>query len=172
MNLLLGFAGGLYDKDTKLIRFGFRDYDPFTGRWTAKDPIDFNGGSSNLYAYVGNDPINYIDPDGKLPVWVVPVIYGGLAGGFTNGAMTRLQGGSWPDAARSFTFGFVAGAATMGSGLAANKAVTEIGEYGWIVLGSAMDLTLNSISGIMGVNNVDATIKIIKEVPANACEEK
>jgi RHS repeat-associated protein len=37
-----GFAGGLYDGDTWLVRFGARDYDPSTGRWTAKDPILFN----------------------------------------------------------------------------------------------------------------------------------
>ncbi len=47
-----GFAGGLYDRDTKLIHFGFREYDPFIGRWTAKDPILFAGGDSNLYGYV------------------------------------------------------------------------------------------------------------------------
>jgi RHS repeat-associated protein len=34
-----GFAGGLYDADTGLVRFGARDYDAVTGRWTAKDPI-------------------------------------------------------------------------------------------------------------------------------------
>src|SRR5205823_2406689 len=33
-----GFAGGLYDHDTGLVRFGARDYDPKTGRWTTKDP--------------------------------------------------------------------------------------------------------------------------------------
>ncbi len=27
-----GFAGGLYDRDTGLVRFGARDYDPETGR--------------------------------------------------------------------------------------------------------------------------------------------
>ncbi|WP_211243539.1 RHS repeat-associated core domain-containing protein [Chitiniphilus eburneus] len=59
-----GFAGGLYDKDTGLVRFGARDYDPQIGRWTAKDPIGFNGGDSNVYGYVGNDPINKIDPFG------------------------------------------------------------------------------------------------------------
>ncbi len=59
-----GFAGGLYDPDTGLIRFGARDYDPETGRWTAKDPIFFEGGQVNLYQYVGGDPVNAIDPDG------------------------------------------------------------------------------------------------------------
>ncbi|MFZ5698559.1 MAG: RHS repeat-associated core domain-containing protein [Pseudomonadota bacterium] len=59
-----GFAGGLYDRDTKLVRFGARDYDAETGRWTTRDPIGFAGGDFNLYTYVGNDPINFNDPTG------------------------------------------------------------------------------------------------------------
>jgi RHS repeat-associated protein len=59
-----GFAGGLYDRDTKLVRFGARDYDAETGRWTAKDPIRFAGGDANLYGYIRNEPLNGIDPWG------------------------------------------------------------------------------------------------------------
>ncbi len=59
-----GFAGGLWDRDTGLVRFGARDYDASTGRWTNKDPLRFRGGSTNLYEYVGNDPINFKDPKG------------------------------------------------------------------------------------------------------------
>jgi RHS repeat-associated protein len=59
-----GFAGGLYDKDTGLVRFGARDYDAQTGRWTAKDPIRFAGGDTNLYGYVLSDPINLRDNAG------------------------------------------------------------------------------------------------------------
>jgi RHS repeat-associated protein len=59
-----GFAGGLWDRDTGLVRFGARDYDPSVGRWTNKDPAGFNGGDPNLYAYVFNDPVNWIDPTG------------------------------------------------------------------------------------------------------------
>ncbi|MCC6807784.1 MAG: hypothetical protein IT381_10190 [Deltaproteobacteria bacterium] len=59
-----GFAGGLRDRDTGLVRFGARDYDPATGRWTAQDPISFGGGDTNLYGYVINDPVNVIDPRG------------------------------------------------------------------------------------------------------------
>jgi RHS repeat-associated protein len=61
-----GFAGGLYDKDTKLVRFGYRDYDPDTGRWTAKDPIGFVGGDTDLYGYCLGDPINGSDPSGLI----------------------------------------------------------------------------------------------------------
>jgi len=59
-----GFAGGLYDLDTDLIRFGARDFDPETSRWTIKDPVLFRGNDSNLYGYVFNDPINNIDETG------------------------------------------------------------------------------------------------------------
>ncbi len=69
-----GFAGGLQDIDTGLIRFGYRDYDPETGRWTARDPIGFAGGDSNLYGYVFSDPVNYIDPTGEI----VPAIIGAI----------------------------------------------------------------------------------------------
>ena len=64
-----GFAGGLHDRDTGLVRFGFRDYDPEVGRWTAKDPIGFNGGDWNLYGYVLDDPVNFFDPVGLLTVY-------------------------------------------------------------------------------------------------------
>ena len=58
------FAGGIYDQHTKLTRFGARDYDAFTGRWTAKDPIGFSGGDMNLYGYVSNNPVQMGDPAG------------------------------------------------------------------------------------------------------------
>lgn len=63
-----GFGGGLYDPDTGFVRFGARDYDALTGRWTVKDPIGFSGGDPNLYAYVGNDPVNATDPTGTGPI--------------------------------------------------------------------------------------------------------
>lgn len=61
-----GFAGGLYDSDTGLTRFGYRDYDAYTGKWTAKDPIGFEGGDSNLYGYVLGDPVRFVDPIGLV----------------------------------------------------------------------------------------------------------
>ncbi|MCF6324308.1 MAG: putative Ig domain-containing protein [Gammaproteobacteria bacterium] len=74
-----GFAGGIYDQHTQLTRFGARDYDAETGRWTAKDPIRFDGGDPNLYGYVFSDPLNWVDPDGLNPV--AGAIGGGVIAG-------------------------------------------------------------------------------------------
>jgi RHS repeat-associated protein len=74
-----GFAGGLYDPDTGLVRFGTRDYDAEIGRWTAKEPLGFDGGDTNLYTYAYGDPVNWADPDGEVPVALV--IIGRVAGG-------------------------------------------------------------------------------------------
>jgi len=74
-----GFAGGLYDRDTGLTRFGARDYDPETGRWTAKDPIRFNGGDTNLYGYVLGDPVNFVDPRGELFLAPLAIVAVGVA---------------------------------------------------------------------------------------------
>jgi RHS repeat-associated protein len=86
-----GFAGGLYDRDTKLVRFGARDYDAETGRWTAKDPILFAGGDTNLYGYVLNDPISYIDPRGLNPL--TGAITGGMIGGPPGAVVGGIIGG-------------------------------------------------------------------------------
>jgi RHS repeat-associated protein len=75
LKIPFGFAGGLHDKDTNLIRFGYRDYDPDIGRWTAKDPIFFEGGNIDLYGYCLNDPINAFDLIGLQ-------IYGAANAGF------------------------------------------------------------------------------------------
>ena len=85
-----GFAGGFYDTDTGLVRFGFRDYDPDTGRWTAKDPVLFFGGDTDLYGYCLDDPVNFVDPTGQFGmagfiVGVAAGAYGGFIGGMVNG---------------------------------------------------------------------------------------
>ena len=72
----VGYTGGMYDADTKFIKLGARDYDPTIGRWTTKDPIGFNGGDTNLYAYVGGDPMSAIDPDGLKTTLVVTRDFG------------------------------------------------------------------------------------------------
>ncbi|QDK40570.1 hypothetical protein DOM21_03700 [Bacteriovorax stolpii] len=49
-------------------------YDPEIGRWLSKDPIRFNGGDTNLYGYVLQDPINLIDPAGLAGNPIPPIL--------------------------------------------------------------------------------------------------
>jgi RHS repeat-associated protein len=94
-----GFAGGIYDRDTRLVRFGARDYDAEVGRWTSKDPILFAGGETDLYAYVGNDPINRLDPSG---LGDVPEDYDGQPCYVTADHFFRRQWNKWADKARDW----------------------------------------------------------------------
>jgi RHS repeat-associated protein len=85
-----GFAGGLYDQNTMLVRFGARDYTPAIGRWTAKDPISFAGGDTNLYGYVVTDPVNFTDATGLNPFKTISDLYNDL-GDAINGLVTSAQ---------------------------------------------------------------------------------
>jgi RHS repeat-associated protein len=62
----LGFGGLHKLPDTGLWIANYRIYDPTLGRWLSRDPIGEAGGM-NLYGYVGNNPVNNIDPLGLSP---------------------------------------------------------------------------------------------------------
>jgi RHS repeat-associated protein len=95
--ITFGFAGGLYDYDTGLIRFGYRDYDPDVGRWTAKDPIGFGAGDTDLYGYCLNDPLNGVDPLGFKSGFSTPtgqqLMQAGESHGGAKGAPDTTQRG-------------------------------------------------------------------------------
>ena len=52
---------------TGVIYYGYRYYDPQTGRWPSRDPIGEKG-RINLYGFVGNNSLNYVDHLGLIPV--------------------------------------------------------------------------------------------------------
>lgn len=58
------YTGREWDKETGLHYYRARYYDPMDGRFVSKDSISFAGGDVNLYGYVQNNPVNWIDPDG------------------------------------------------------------------------------------------------------------
>jgi RHS repeat-associated protein len=122
-----GFAGGIWAADVGLVRFGARDYSAIEGRWTAKDPVGFAGGSSNLYAYSLEDPLNHLDADGlqALPGAIVGAVSGATGAVITGG---WNLGGIGRGAAIGSVIGAASGAAavrwalrglpTLGAGLA------------------------------------------------------
>jgi RHS repeat-associated protein len=54
----LGYTGKPYDAVTGLYDYGYRDYQPATARFTTVDPVR---DGSNWFAYVNNDPVNWVD---------------------------------------------------------------------------------------------------------------
>jgi len=56
-----------------------RYYDPQVGRFISEDPIGFDGGDVNLYAYVGNNPIMGVDPEGLVAPAIAAALYFGGA---------------------------------------------------------------------------------------------
>ena len=77
-----------YDADD-LYYYRARYYDPTTKRFLSSDPIGLAGGL-NEYTYVGNDPINFIDPDGLVPV-VLAIPGYALAGAMTAYVLSKFS---------------------------------------------------------------------------------
>ena len=77
------YASGYLDSSTGLYKFGARYDDPTIGRWTQQDPLAgrlSDPTSLNRYGYAEDDPVNLVDPSGKLEI--EPVIAEGIVIGF------------------------------------------------------------------------------------------
>ena len=61
------FSTKYTDPETGQIYYGYRDYDPPTGKWTSRDPIEEQGGL-NLYGFVDNESVNFIDDLGNKKI--------------------------------------------------------------------------------------------------------
>jgi RHS repeat-associated protein len=161
-----GFGGGLYDPDTKLTRFGARDYDASIGRWLSRDAMLFGGQQTNLHVYVGNDPINLRDPTGRHPVLVA-----GLWGAAANSliwAFTAPTDLTWCQALRGWAGavagGFVGGAAAVihplaafGGGSLGHAIDHSIAGNEWTRLGAALAGVGNLLGAGIG-NEVEMAI--------------
>ncbi|MDR2172452.1 MAG: RHS repeat-associated core domain-containing protein, partial [Planctomycetaceae bacterium] len=64
--LLFAYTGKLTDKSSDLQWNINRWYDSNAGRWVNEDPIMFEGKTFNLYDYVANNPMYYIDSWGLV----------------------------------------------------------------------------------------------------------
>ncbi|ASA20281.1 hypothetical protein B9T62_05390 [Paenibacillus donghaensis] len=67
------YTGEIYDEETGLYYLRARYYDPSMGRFLNEDTVEgqiTNPLSLNLYTYVGNNPLIYVDPSGNVWKWV------------------------------------------------------------------------------------------------------
>ncbi len=124
-----GFAGGINDRDTGLVRFGVRDYGPAIARWLAKDPISFDAKDSNIYSYAFGDPINHVDLDGQI----VSFLISGVLNAVVNVGVTYLTNSCaqprdyFAAAASGFVSGFVGGV----GGSIAREIAPALVKYGY-----------------------------------------
>lgn len=84
-----GYTGKETDKSTGLVYFGKRYAEPVTGQWTSPDPMFSVAGDSvfdnpaeavNPYAFSKNNPVSYVDSDGRIANFII----GGIVGGITS----------------------------------------------------------------------------------------
>ena len=72
------FSTKFFDSESGFYYYGYRFYDPVTGRWPSRDPIGERGGV-NLYGFAGNEGVNAIDKDGRFIWFLVILVIVGVA---------------------------------------------------------------------------------------------
>jgi RHS repeat-associated protein len=92
------YTGREYDPESGLYYYRARYYDPRAGRFLTRDPIGLAGGDVNLYRYTGNNPVNWIDPDGLFvlaPVlpFLIPAFEAAAA--YTGATIAGMAIGGW-----------------------------------------------------------------------------
>lgn len=95
------YRGYIYDNDTGWYFLGSRYYSPEFRRFISPDAADYldptDSGGVNLYAYCRNDPVNYSDPTGNLPI-AASLALGfaiGFIAGFAFSAGSQLVQNGW-----------------------------------------------------------------------------
>jgi RHS repeat-associated protein len=64
-----GYTGQAVYSESQLYYYKARIYSPALGRFLQTDPVGYDAGDTNLYAYVRDDPENKTDPSGQWPSW-------------------------------------------------------------------------------------------------------
>jgi RHS repeat-associated protein len=97
------FSTKEYDAETGLSYYGYRYYNASIGKWTTRDPMGEAGGY-NLYGFVGNNPVDYIDLLGLAPGdwWDPRTWIAKLFGDSKNGFITPEEGQHIADVAKTW----------------------------------------------------------------------
>ena len=111
------YTGREASANTGLLFFRGRYYNPAWGRFVSEDPLGIAAGP-NLYAYVGNDPINFGDPTGNQGLGGAFI---GAAGGATGGYISGGVRGAALGAAVGGIVGLISGPAGDAAGVAAGR---------------------------------------------------
>jgi RHS repeat-associated protein len=109
-----------------------RYYSPTLQRFISEDPLGFGGGDANLYAYVGNDPINATDPSGQFIEVVGQCLFGAAINVGFGYATSSIAG-------RKYTAGDAARDGAIGCAIAVIHPFALVGEGSALVGDVAAD---------------------------------
>ena len=156
------YAGYYYHAPSGLNLTMYRAYNPSLARFLTRDPIGEAGGV-NLYAYVMNDPVDYIDPSGEDALGgFIGVGIGAGIGGFVGGAIGATGG----------TFA-TPGGTILGGSIGASEGSLIGGIVGGIFGGNVpVQSIINNISFMtaVGKNENYVSIQAKTQNPQNPCD--
>ena len=152
----VNYTGKKMDPETGLYYFNQRYYDPSLGRFLTEDPADQG---LNPYAYAGNSPLMYVDPDGEffflaplVGAIVTGAVYGAATNAVINVAIAAATGGNIFDAAVSGAInGAIGGALSGGIGFG-------IGAIGSSMAG-AVGMSGQWVAAMNGVNTAMTAVQ-------------
>ena len=144
------------DAVTGLSDYGFRDYSPTHARFITEDSIR---DGENWFAYVGNNPVNFIDPWGLMPTAIIGGGVGAIAGGITGGISAIVQGKDIRGVVGGIIGGAISGAVT---GAILGSGAGLIAVAGGSFIGGALGSVTETLITNKGIKNLDAK-KIVQD---------
>ena len=160
------YKGYYYDVETSLYYLTTRYYDPEIGRFISPDSVEYLDPQSinglNLYAYCGNDPINYADPSGHAFISALLISIGigiavGLAGQLTSDLVTSAINGEWTFSSWEMYLGAGLGGALAG-------ALFAVGTGGFVtgaLSGGLTSFVGNGLEMAHGKQDIDITSLLV-----------
>ena len=139
------YRGYLYDTDSGLYYCNARYYSPDLCRWISPDSIEYLDsntiGGLNLYCYCMNNPINYVDPSGHFPFFILTAIIGAVIGVGIIAAVDYI-----PDKEFNLHWGWYVGAGVLGAAIGAGIGMV----VSYYATGSITSSTGQVFSGLFG----------------------